>query len=132
MAAGNYSFTIEQGATTDFEVQWSDANGTAMNLTGYVAKMEIRSAPGGTLYTQLSSSLSAVPAKASGSKLISLSGSAHTSALSAGKIGVYLGHDITSGLSFTDAYYDIEMTNGQNRERLLQGRVKLNKEVTVY
>ena len=32
MAAGRYSFVIEQGATTDFEILYKDANGEAVDL----------------------------------------------------------------------------------------------------
>ena len=33
MAAGKYTFIIEQGATTDFEVVWKDGAGTPINLS---------------------------------------------------------------------------------------------------
>ena len=32
MAAGRYSFVIEQGATTDFEVVYNDSNGNPIDL----------------------------------------------------------------------------------------------------
>ena len=35
MAAGKYDFTIEQGATVDFEVRYTDVSGSAIDLTGY-------------------------------------------------------------------------------------------------
>jgi hypothetical protein len=35
MAAGKYTFIIEQGATTDFEVVWKDSAGTPINLSSY-------------------------------------------------------------------------------------------------
>jgi hypothetical protein len=34
MAAGTYSFTIEQGATTDFEIQYKDSGSNAIDLGG--------------------------------------------------------------------------------------------------
>ena len=39
MAAGKYNFTIEQGATVDFEVQYKDSNSLPVNLSGYQARM---------------------------------------------------------------------------------------------
>ena len=39
MAAGKYSFTIEQGATTDFEIIYKDSTGSRIDLTGHQAKM---------------------------------------------------------------------------------------------
>jgi|TARA_R110002096_G_scaffold65683_1_gene159822 hypothetical protein len=129
MAAGNYTFTIEQGATTDFEIQWADAAGTAIDLTGYVAKMSLKSAIGGTAYLSISSSLSDAPAKAASRGHISLSGSSHTMPLSSGSIGVYIGHTVTAGLT-SEAVYDLELTSGAAKTRLLQGKVRLSKEVT--
>ena len=35
MAAGKYTFTIEQGATTDFQIDWKDSNGQPVDLTLY-------------------------------------------------------------------------------------------------
>ena len=42
MAAGRYSFVIEQGATTDFEVIYNGGDCTPINLTGHSARMSIR------------------------------------------------------------------------------------------
>ena len=39
MAAGRYSFTIEQGATFQLELQYKDANQTPINLTNYSGRM---------------------------------------------------------------------------------------------
>jgi len=39
MAAGKYSFTIEQGSTVDFEITYKDSNGNPVDLTGYQARM---------------------------------------------------------------------------------------------
>ena len=43
MAAGNYSFTIEQGTTTSFQVQYINSLGLPIDLTGYSGKMQIKS-----------------------------------------------------------------------------------------
>ena len=42
MAAGRYSFVIEQGATTDFEVIYNDSDCNPIDLAGYEARMSIR------------------------------------------------------------------------------------------
>ena len=59
MAAGKYNFSIEQGATTDFEIQWNDSTGSPVDLSYYSARMQIRSNYGssGELYATLSSTL---------------------------------------------------------------------------
>ena len=42
MSAGTYNFTFEQGATFSRQLTVQD-NGTAMNLTNYSARMQLRS-----------------------------------------------------------------------------------------
>ena len=48
MAAATYSFTIEQGATTDFEIVYKDSSGTPVDLSGYTAKMQLKDSAGGS------------------------------------------------------------------------------------
>lgn len=125
MAAGRYSFIIEQGATTNFQINWTDASGSAIDLTGYHARMQIR--PGvesDTIYLSLSSSL-----EADGTG-INLSGSNFETPLQSGSLAVYISADTTTDLDFNEAYYDLEMVNGGTVTRLLEGKVKLSKNVT--
>ena len=125
MAAGKYSFTVEQGSTTSFQVVYKDANGTPVNLAGYQARMQIRETKdSATVICNLSSSLDA-----DGTGL-NLSGSAGTLPLSSGSIGVYISAASSSGFNFDTAYYDLELVTGITVTRLLQGSVKLDKEVT--
>jgi hypothetical protein len=131
MASGKYSFVIEQGATTDFQIIYKDSAGIPVNLSGYTAAMQIRNAQGGsTLYASLTSSLGNVYNKKSGSAFISLSGSNLSTPQISGSIGIYIGHAVTNAFTFNEAYYDIEITNGQIRTRLLEGTVKVSKQVT--
>ena len=127
MAAGKYSFIIEQGATTDFEIVWKDSTGTKVNLTNYHARMQIRSDYGseGTLYASLSSSL-----KADGPGL-NLSGSNGNNPLSSGSIGIFISAASSSAFDFKEAKYDLEVVSCSYVTRLLEGKIKLNKEVTV-
>jgi hypothetical protein len=57
MAAGKYSFTIEQGSTTNFTIVYTDSAGAPINLTGYSSKMQIRLTYGSAPIVTLSSSL---------------------------------------------------------------------------
>jgi hypothetical protein len=130
MAAGLYTFTIEQGATYQSEITWKNAANTAVNLTGYTARMQIRSEQtgSGTLYQTLNTSASIANTG------ICLSGSAGTNPLSSGSIAITITATDTAALNFgTDdmAYYDLEMTSGTTVTRLLQGKVKLSKQVTI-
>ena len=133
MAAGKYSFTIEQGATTDFEIQYKDSNSEPINLEEYTAEMRIRTSFGSTselLYASSSLLSEEVYNKTPSSSFLSVSGSDLSTPLSSGSIGVYFGYDTTDALSFTDALYDIELTSGSFRTRILQGKVKLSKDIT--
>jgi hypothetical protein len=128
MAAGNYNFTIEQGATLNFNVTWKDGDGNPVDLSGYQARMHLRpTIESETIYIALSSSLS----DSCGTGL-NLSGSTGDLPLSSGPIGVYISAHSSSLLDFSDAVYDLEMvdSNGCDVTRLLQGKVKLSKEVT--
>jgi len=127
MAAGNYTFTIEQGATTDFEVVWTDSAGSRVDLSAYSARMQIRSDYGssGTLYASLTDTVS------SDGTGLNLSGSSGNNPMSSGSIGIVISAVSTSAFTFDEARYDIEMVSGSYVTRLLQGKVKLSKEVTV-
>jgi hypothetical protein len=125
MAAGKYSFSVEQGATTSFQVVYKDVNANPVDLSGYQARMQIRETiASSTVICRLSSSLDA-----DGTGL-NLSGSAGTLPLSSGSIGVYISAASSSGFTFDTAVYDLELVTGGTVTRLLQGTIKLDKEVT--
>jgi hypothetical protein len=127
MAAGRYSFTIEQGSTLNFELQYKNATGSAINLSGYSGKMQIKSnyadnSP--TIYLTLSSSL-----QVDGTGL-NFSGSNGSTPTASGSIGVFISAATSSLLTFDAALYDLEITSGSIVTRILEGQVKLSKEVT--
>lgn len=129
--AGVYNFFIEQGATVDFRLDYKDSAGSPVDLTDYHAKMQIRNAPGGSsLYATLSSSLSPC---GSGLNLTPKSGSL-TLPKTSGSIGVKMSAATSSAFTFVEAYYDVEIISGSGTckfvDRILQGKVKLSKEVT--
>ena len=128
MSAGRYTFTIEQGATTDFEIQYKDSASTAIDLSNYSGKMEIKSAAGGTTYLTLSSSL------ASDGTGLNFSGSNGSTPPTSGSIGIFISAASSSALTFTErARYDLEITSGSTNPyviRLLEGEVKLSQQIT--
>lgn len=126
MAAAKYSFVIEQGATLDFQLDWTDDSGNPIDLTGMHARMQVRpSVESSQVFLNLSSSLS----DSCGTGL-NLSGSNGTTPLSSGSIGVYVSAASSSLLNFSEAYYDLEVVNGCEVYRLLEGKVRLSKNVT--
>jgi hypothetical protein len=105
MAAGAYSFTIEQGATFDRTVTWRDSTGTLVNLTGYTAALVVKDTTGTTVVTPT----------------LTLGGAA-------GTIRVRLTATQTAALEATSGRphsYDLLMTaaDGTTKTRLLQGSV---------
>lgn len=131
MAAGLYNFTIEQGSTLDFRIQYLDRSGDPIDLSGYHAKMQIRDEPRGSrLHATLSSSLSQ---DGTGLNLTPVSASL-TLPPSSGSIEVVISAASSSLFNFDKAYYDLEIMSGSGSSRrvirILQGKIKLSKEVT--
>jgi hypothetical protein len=126
MAAGIYNILLEQGTTVDFKIQYKDVSGSAINLTGYGAAMQIRSNfadNNPTTYITLSSSLAT-----DGTGL-------NMSSASTGYIGIYISACSSSALNFLNARYDLEIFSGSVgtcpiTPRILEGQVNLNKETT--
>ena len=129
MAAGKYSFVIEQGATIDFELIYNDSNGNPVNLTDQRARMQIRPTIGSdTVYLTLSSSL-----QPDGTGL-NMSGSSGTTPPESGSIGIFISYLTSSELDFTQGYYDLEIASGVGVDtrvtRVLEGVIQLSKNVT--
>jgi hypothetical protein len=121
MAASKYSFVIEQGATTNFGILYQDSNKEYIDLTGYEARMQLRpTVNSSTVYLQLSSSLNP-----DGTGII---------VDPSGSINVYISSCTSSMLTFDQAVYDLEIYSGSGAcpyvIRLLEGNIKLSKEVT--
>jgi len=130
MAAGRYSFVIEQGATVNFQIAYTDSNGTPVDLTGYQARMQIRpTIDSSTVYITLSSSLDPCGTG------LNLSGSNSINPPTSGTIGVYISAVSSSQLDFTQGVYDLELATGSGDcyvvTRLLEGEVRLSKNVTL-
>jgi hypothetical protein len=125
MAAGRYSFIIEQGATLDLALNWTDSEGTPIDLEGYSGRMHIRpTVESSTIYLALSSSLQ------SDGTGINFSGSNGTTPLTSGSIGIYISAATSSLLEFHQAYYDLELEKEGYVVRLIEGQIRLSKNVT--
>ena len=125
MSAGKLSFIIEQGATLSYELRYKDATGTAIDLSGWGGRMMIRpDVNSSTIYISLSSSL-----QADGTGL-NFSGSNGTTPPSSGSIGLFISAASSSALIFDNGVYDLEIYSGSYVTRILEGAVRLSKEVT--
>ena len=128
MAAGKYSFAIEQGSTVDFEIAYKDSAGEPIDLTDYQARMQIRPSKGSeTVYITLSSSF------ADDGTGLHMSGSGDINPPTSGTIGIYIDAASSSAFTFNEAVYDLEIVTGSTYPvvtRLLEGSVRLIQEVT--
>ena len=120
MPSAKHTFIIEQGTTWDQYINLKDGNSSVVDLELYTASMQIRTSTGGTKLADVSCSI------------VETSGST-----TYGTVRMQLNHEDTAALSFDTAVYDLEiasgsLTNAETRyvERILQGRIKLDKEVT--
>jgi hypothetical protein len=129
MSAGRYSFTIEQGATLDFELAYKDSDNNPVDLTGYQGRMQLRPSVGSDIkYITLSSSLDL-----DGTGL-NFSGSDGLNPPTSGTIGIFISAESSSLLDFGEAVYDLELATGSQFPivtRLLEGQVRLSKNVTL-
>ena len=130
MAAGKYSFTIEQGSTVDFEIVYKDSNSDPIDLTLYTARMQIRPSIGSDIvHMTLSSSLGPCGTG------LNMSGSNSANPPTSGSIGIFISAASSSLLDFTNAVYDLEIASGSGNcahvTRILQGNIKLSKNITL-
>ena len=133
MSAGKYSFTIEQGATYRFGIEYTDASGSYIDLQGYDAQMQIRSDYADNSKNKLYATLPLITSSAAQTaSYLMFSGSSGTGSAAAvsGAVLVYLHADTTAGFNFEEAVYDIELYSGDEVYRLLEGTILNRKEVT--
>ena len=117
MAAGVYHILIEAGAKFERQIAVLEADGiTPRNLSGYTARMQVRET------------------RQSATKILDLASTGLTPKITVtgaqGLIDIALTATDTAALDFESAEYDLEIVNGTEVERLLEGNVRLSKEVT--
>jgi len=116
MALGNrYDLEIKQGATLSLTATWKDSAGTAVNLTGYTARLQVRAT-----YDSSSTILSLTSAAG-----ITLGGAAGTIAITASAA-------TTAALTAPwSGVYDLELVSGGGEvTRLLEGTATVSPEVS--
>lgn len=117
MALGNrYDLEIKQGATLSLVATWKDAAGTAINLTGYTARLAVRDTySSGTAILSLTTENGGISLGGSAGTITLAASATTTAALSAPFSGVY----------------DLEVVSGGGVvTRLLEGAATVSPEVT--
>jgi hypothetical protein len=114
MTAGLYDITIEQGATFQMSLTWKDSNNAPVNLTGYTARMQVR-----TNY-EAEDTLVSLTSPSGGIVLGGVLGT----------IAITIDASVTQSLQIDEAVYDLELVNGATVTRLLQGKATISREVT--
>lgn len=115
MPAGTHDFEIEQGASFRLQFAWKDSAGTAVNLTGYTARMQVRAS---TSAPDVLLELTTV------NGYITLGGIA-------GTVTLTLPATVTAGLDWRRGKYDLELVATDALvTRFMQGQVSVSREVT--
>ncbi len=112
MPAGNYNIVCDQGSTLTRVLTWKNSNGTAVDLTNYTARMQVR-----TNYASNTALLSLTTENGG----ITLGGVAGTITLVA---------TATATAALAADTYDLEMITGANVTRLVEGTFEVTPEVT--
>ena len=119
MSAGIYNFTIEQGATFTRTFKYKDSTGNAIDLSNHAVRMQLR-----TSINASTTIISLTEAQTANDSVISVGGTGNN------EITVTITASDTALMTFERAVYDLEIQASSVVTRLLQGKVKLSKEVT--
>tara|TARA_R110000744_G_scaffold233138_1_gene351166 strand:+ start:84 stop:482 length:399 start_codon:yes stop_codon:yes gene_type:complete len=130
MAAGIYNFTIEQGTTFQRTFKYKDASGNPLDLSDHSIRMQIRSDKADNTGSFLNEFISG--SNTSGGLFLLSSSVAGTDANKTDQFTLFISASTTTSMSFNSAIYDIEIENTGSGivTRLLQGKIKISKEVT--
>lgn len=113
--AGIYNITCDQGATLQRSITWTDSAKTPYNLTGYTARMQVRSNI------------------ASSTVVLSLTTENSRITLGTGEWNVNLTVDANTTANLTPGMYvyDLEIVSASSVvTRLIEGNFKVKAEVT--
>ena len=120
MAAGNYSFIIEKGATFTRVFKYKDENGAPVDLNGYTVRMQIREDYDSAIIRTFDNNGNG------GFGLTAAEGASEENIIT-----LTITATQTAAFTFDQARYDIELVSGAGVvTRLLQGKIKLSREVT--
>ncbi len=117
MASNTYSFEMNQGSDYTIPIRLQDSTGTAINLTGYSARMQVRRTAGACAVIDELSSEGAearITIEAEG-----------------GRLSLRFPHSVTETYPAASLVYDVEITAPSGDiTRILQGSISISAEVT--
>ena len=114
--AGQKNFEVDQNATFNFILEYKDNNGSAIDLTGASAKMQVRDTKGGAKLAVT---------------LTSPSGGIVIDPLN-GKLTIKMTPTQTNKLFYPKSSYDLMVVDSNgNKIKLLEGFMTLNRSVTI-
>ncbi len=115
MSAGKVDLKIEQGATYQHPFAWKDNNGTPIDITGWTARMHIRSSVSDDVVLM---------ELTTGNGRITLDGPE-------GKVTLTISATDTTAISWKKGVYDLELEDpGGYVKRLVEGKVSVSMETT--
>lgn len=107
---------VNQGARFQFSVAVKNSDGTAKDLTGYSARMQVRATKASsTVLMEATTGLGTITINAPG-----------------GIVSVNIGAVATAAMAWNSGYYDMEIYTVDTNEviRIVEGFASMNKEVT--
>jgi hypothetical protein len=112
---GLYNITCNQGATLQRTITWTDPARNPINLTGYTARMQVRTA---------ANAASTLLELTTSNSRISLGGAA-------GTVAINVAANVTANLTPGLYVYDLEVVSGGGEvTRLVEGNFNVKAEVT--
>jgi hypothetical protein len=113
--SGLYNITCDQGATLQRSITWSDSARTPYNLTGYTARMQVRSdVTSSTIILELTTANGRI-----------------TLGSTDWNVNLLVAANVTAALTPGLYVYDLELVSGGGVvTRLIEGNFKVKAEVT--
>lgn len=114
MSAGTYHIKIEQGATFGLTLTYTDSNDSAIDLTGFVARMQLR--------RNINDSTALLEATTENGGI--------TLGDTSGTVAISISASDTANLAAVEGVYDLELVSNGVVTRLLEGTFVVSPEVT--
>ena len=144
MPAGRYDITAEQGATFKLFLEYQDSTGTAESLSGFTSRMDVKRYIGDSEFLlQINGTTGGGGVTGGGSTGFYLSGAGvavaggmtldATSVGAAGFTGGIYTEISAAGMANVPTgrhFYDIELVNGSEVTRILEGKFDVRGEVS--